>query len=1530
MRSNISWRTVLVLAALAVVALFGGTAKAAVYTWDGSADTNWGTSTNWVGDPTLTWNGTTGVIFCAESAGRRTNITGSDRAIGSMEFNGYADTQFKIEFKNPNGAGKTLTLGDATHAPTITVQESGNVTHILGNVWDADYGNGNIVLANNLTVTNNGSATNGTKLSIDAPIGGTGYGITKEGTGLLTLKAANTYTGNTTVNLGTLVIGGAGRLGSGAYAAGVSIISGATLNYNSTADQGLSGTVANGGSLVKDNTGTLTLSGANSGDGTTAVNRGVLRLANASALGGWALNVSGGAVELAAGDFQRDLGAGAGQVQVGAGTSGFSAYGADRTVTLGTAGSTLTWGSADFAPTSLLLNAATANAKLTLDNAIDLNGSTRTIAVDANTAEIPGEVSGTGAGLTKTGAGKLVLSGNNTYTGLTTVSAGTLVLSGNNVDAIGGTTIDGGAVQFESAAAINGTGQTVTINAGGAVVFGVSFGAANVHTALSDRIVAGSAGVIAADNYGDESFNFDTLDFTNAYLGAVGSVTYTGTLTPSGTTGSAVYRLGGGGGMLTMADANAITGTGNSLVVNGNVTLAGANDYTGTTTVNAGKLILSGSNSTSGVTVNGGTLAVGSDGAIGSGALAINGGAIDAANGSTTLSTNNPVTIGGNFAFGGSDDLNLGTGAVTNAGSRTITLNGTNSTLTLGGVMTNTSGAVQTTTVNGAGNTLVLGGYALSHNATNLVDVITGTGNVTITGAVTDGTGGATACGLTKSGAGVLALSGTNTYSGATSSNQGTIVFQGKQAVSPNTAITLNHTSGSSGGVKLLDDASGTISLPNTFKAYTNNATGNHAFFVGNNNTANGGSSSGTTTGSTFEIANLVFSYAKSDTSNQTINVTGANGYRIQFDSVTLNNLAGRTAGSTTDSVFNPTTASITLGSVTMASGNNKKGIPNLKLDGTTSDNYITGIISDASDAGTTGRPLPVSKTNSSTWTLSGTNTYTGVTTVSGGVLVLNDANALPGGIGSTGGTNALTFNTNGVLGLGAGDFNRPLAAAGTADGVNFTGNGGWAAYNADRVVNLNNDSHQIVWGATDGTGFNAKTLILGASTATNTVDLRNPLDLGAAVRTVQVDDSAAAVDGKLSGVLSGAGGGLTKTGNGTLALTNAASSYTGVTTVSAGVLVVSKLDNGDSNSSIGASTNADTNLLLANGTTLKYVGAEDSTDRRFKINGTAAGHGATLDASGTGPINFTNATGPTYGSTSQTRTLNLIGGNTGDNTLAAGIGNNGSGKVSVVKDGAGKWILSGASSYTGNTTVNQGTLLVNGSLNAGSAVTVKNTGTLGGTGTIGGAITVEAGGILAPGASAGTLKDNTSVKMMANSIYNWEFDSPTAADKVVITGSLQLDTDWKLSLGGAGTPAAGSEYDIFTYTTGFTGTIDGNIIFSPAGWPIAKIGKDESGATKRIYLKFGQPGDTNNDGVVDAADYLAVKQNLGLGSGATLAQGNVDDDGDVDWDDLQIVMTNFGGGAGTTPATTPEPATLFVMMAAGLPALLKRRRRRS
>ena len=89
-----------------------------------------------------------------------------------------------------------------------------------------------------------------------------------------------------------------------------------------------------------------------------------------------------------------------------------------------------------------------------------------------------------------------------------------------------------------------------------------------------------------------------------------------------------------------------------------------------------------------------------------------------------------------------------------------------------------------------------------------------------------------------------------------------------------------------------------------------------------------------------------------------------------------------------------------------------------------------------------------------------------------------------------------------------------------------------------------------------------------------------------------------------------------------------------------------------------------------------------------------------------------------TPGPTTGTTTLTLNGGNTGSNTITGALADNGSGAFAITKDGLGLWILSGANSYSGPTTVTEGTLKFNiasgtPTIAAGATVTVASGATL-------------------------------------------------------------------------------------------------------------------------------------------------------------------------------------------------------------------------
>src|SRR5262249_25932154 len=145
----------------------------------------------------------------------------------------------------------------------------------------------------------------------------------------------------------------------------------------------------------------------------------------------------------------------------------------------------------------------------------------------------------------------------------------------------------------------------------------------------------------------------------------------------------------------------------------------------------------------------------------------------------------------------------------------------------------------------------------------------------------------------------------------------------------------------------------------------------------------------------------------------------------------------------------------------------------------------------------------------------------------------------------------------------------------------------------------------------------------------------------------------------------------------------------TGITTISGGILATGTLANGGTASGIGQSTNVASNLVLDGGT-FRYTGGAISTDRLFSMTL----NGGTLQQNGSGALTLTN-TGSLGLTGSGARTFTLDGTNTNANTLAAIIGDGG-GATSLVKNGAGYWILTATNTYTGGTTINAGTLQIN------------------------------------------------------------------------------------------------------------------------------------------------------------------------------------------------------------------------------------------
>lgn len=224
--------------------------------------------------------------------------------------------------------------------------------------------------------------------------------------------------------------------------------------------------------------------------------------------------------------------------------------------------------------------------------------------------------------------------------------------------------------------------------------------------------------------------------------------------------------------------------------------------------------------------------------------------------------------------------------------------------------------------------------------------------------------------------------------------------------------------------------------------------------------------------------------------------------------------------------------------------------------------------------------------------------------------------------------------------------------------------------------------------------------------------------------------------------------GALTKTGDGTLTL--GAASYSGGTIVEGGTLA-------------GA---------LPTGTA-------------YTINGGSLGLG--------GPLTMTSLSGS--GGTLALGGATLAVDQAGDTVYGGQI----SGAGGLVKTGAGRLDLTGASTFSGTVDIAGGTLAVNGSLGPSSIVNVGSGGALGGNGTLG-SVNVADGGSLAPGNSIGTLHLTGDLILQPGSIYVVETDAAGNADRVVVDGLVSLAGTVQV-LAGSGEYAASTNYEIITAT---------------------------------------------------------------------------------------------------------------------------------
>lgn len=289
-------------------------------------------------------------------------------------------------------------------------------------------------------------------------------------------------------------------------------------------------------------------------------------------------------------------------------------------------------------------------------------------------------------------------------------------------------------------------------------------------------------------------------------------------------------------------------------------------------------------------------------------------------------------------------------------------------------------------------------------------------------------------------------------------------------------------------------------------------------------------------------------------------------------------------------------------------------------------------------------------------------------------------------------------------------------------------------------------------------------------------------------------------------GTISGPGK-LTKWGFSTLVLDNTSATWAGGTEVREGTLVLGR---GGSNGLLPGSLGSPSSVVIHAGATFKF---NRGSNKSFFDSFSGAG-GITVANAPTAKVRLVSNN--TYsGPTTITSGILMIGqGNPGEpGAIVSSVVNNSgtlafnrvenltyagaiSGTGTVEKQAAGTLTLTGTNSYTGDTTVMEGTLIVNGLLGS-TAVTVTNGATLGGNGLIQGPVTIQLGGRLAPGTSIGSLTISNSLSLSGNTVM--ELNAAIGTNDLV-RGLSHVSYGGRLTLTfTAGSIAASNTFKLFS-----------------------------------------------------------------------------------------------------------------------------------
>ena len=909
-------------------------------------------------------------------------------------------------------------------------------------------------------------------------------------------------------------------------------------------------------------------------------------------------------------------------------------------------------------------------------------------------------ISGSGAIINNSTAGSILLSGNiSTTSSLTNNGAGELVLSGNNTYT-GATNIVSGVVVANGGAAIPNT-SAVSITDTTGVLFKL-----NASETIGTLNGGGASG-------GNVDLQANALSISGA-----GASTYSGII--SGTGGS----LGKSGG--------------------GTLTLNGINTFTG------------------GLSISGGIAVAANASSFGSGDIVLNTGA-------TRFVVTDGVTFANNITINGGGASSRG--LLENSGSGTATLSGTitvNSLTSGGGHFASTSGGILAITgpINSSvpltsrlGTVVVSGGGSHSNFGVGEGTLTLGADNGINTAATLDvgniGTTGVTAnfdlagfsqtvSALTRSGVANGIIGNSSTASDSTLTVTGTSSYNG--------VIRDNLGLGDKKVLLVIDGGNLTLSGANLFTGGTtllNNATVNVAAAGGLSNgtvAIPAGSTVNTTAPATFTFkptgaGTLNFTNLGTGTTSSILNVdntgftgtmnvgpsTAIGGGKIQLNSPTastaiINVLANATLYTsaavthTAPLVLNGGDTGETLGQLRLEGGANWSGAVTLagaitgagdfSIGGNTTAGTISGNISES------GGSQALSKGGSGTITLSGTNSHTGLTTVTGGNLIAatnsalgtTDAGTVVGngaalrlanGVTITG--ESVTINGNGgargALQADTGasaTWDGPVLISATADSrIGAQSNGTLtvsgaisSAGGADLIVSADVLGGKVVLTGTSNTYTGQTQIIRGLLQlgATNTLPTGSTLNIHSAIGVAD----AASVD--LNGFNQQVGGLLRGNNSGPASLTNSS--------LTASTLTINNTANFTFDSPItgnlslvksGTGTQALTGTSTYTGTTSVNGGVLSANSSAALGDGSATN---TLILNGGSLLAGGAITSPS------TRGVSLTANSTVDTAAnAVSIAGVVSGSSGLTKSGTGTLTLSGANTYTGNTVVNAGTL---------------------------------------------------------------------------------------------------------------------------------------------------------------------------------------------------------------------------------------------